>query len=523
MSGLVLTVIAAVVLAACPPDDSTKPTYTPGDDRGSVAVAGDLFVGGTVFVDTSSLLGGTSRIEYRFEVEGAEFIYEGPTNAFDTIKDDHGKRIRVGVLRDEWEEDNWLLSDWSAPLVWGWRTRTIAIGVPNDPDNPTNYRRFTGTFDIEVDSDNYLYVYSFVLADELGGDIGEEHNIFRIDPNGIDLTTAQPTGISESTGAVLINTTNWAAAPANTKAKVELFRTNNERAWTARWLAMNPANDDLYGVRIWGRDVYKFTGDDVPGQGYLEVLPDVRNLLGVGTDWTNVNDPENGPGHQALNGGLAVDAEGNMFILDQYGSQLIVSNPGSRIIKGTVDGDAYVLAGNQKGEGTTPPTAGTGGKTVRFADPSGITVGHDGALYVMDGYWNGQMLRVDPVNGTVTTFAGGQYSHWDGPAIGAGFTITGGITYGRDGNYYVVDRVGSGADMGPVIRRISEDANGNWHVSTIAGHPGNAGYIDGLARAEALFSNIKGIAAGADGTVYVVDSAGEGYFNRIRMIYYDNN
>jgi hypothetical protein len=56
------------------------------------------------------------------------------------------------------------------------------------------------------------------------------------------------------------------------------------------------------------------------------------------------------------------------------------------------------------------------------------------------------------------------------------------------------------ADGSAAIRRVTPDGT----VTTLAGIPDRPGRIDGLG-AEARFSRITGIAAAADGTIYVSD------------------
>ena len=521
---MAVVLITAMVVFGCgngnTPEDDDDP-YVPGVGLGTVSITGDLAVGNSIIVNTSALRGGTSTINTEFYIDGTMPLVggfqRGDNPQFSLSFEDHGKTIEVVVQRDEWVEHNDTVSLETGPVVWGWRTRTIAVGVPNE--DGTEIMPFRTSRAIEMDNDGMLYVYSRIAAEHLPNYGNEYHNIWKIDWKDIDITTTMP-----EIGAV--NDTSWQGAwadPApNTTAEVTLFKNSNtDHAWTAEWLGFDRVNDRLYAARVWGRDVVRYN-PNAPSEYIMLPIPSMFPTIPWRPQSTTNPEPE------ALDGGLAVaPGGGTFFILDQYGS---ISNPrGHRVLKYDVNlGQISVLAGGVKGEDNSPnaPTLGTG-SAARFAHPGDITVGHDGAVYVTDGYFNGQILRVDPTTGTVTNFVGDGWGYFDGDALTADFEVMPGITYGRDGSYYITDQNGS------VIRRIFRDnANSPWYVTTIAGQAGMQSYAEGLAREEARFRNAHGITvtSAEDGiagrpVIFVVDDAHHesSQMNRIRMIYFDDN
>jgi sugar lactone lactonase YvrE len=127
------------------------------------------------------------------------------------------------------------------------------------------------------------------------------------------------------------------------------------------------------------------------------------------------------------------------------------------------------------------------GKAGEFGEPYGVAA-KDGEIFISDGE-TGKIFRID-AGGTVSEFAGG----FDTPSA---------IAFEPDGNLLVAD---SGSHT---ISRVSTTGQG----SIIAGVAGRSGFADGAA-AEALFYAPIGVAAGANGIIYVADT----YNDRIRVI-----
>jgi len=132
--------------------------------------------------------------------------------------------------------------------------------------------------------------------------------------------------------------------------------------------------------------------------------------------------------------------------------------------------------------------------TVRFSNPSGITIDSSNNLYVCDTY-NHTIRKITPA-GVVTTFAGtaGQSGSIDGTGSVARFYAPFGITIDSSGNLYVCDY------SNHTIRKITPAGM----VTTIAGTAGASGITDGTGSA-ARFNHPIGITIDPSGNLYVCD------------------
>ena len=186
--------------------------------------------------------------------------------------------------------------------------------------------------------------------------------------------------------------------------------------------------------------------------------------------------------------GVAVDPSGNVFVADTYNN---------RIRKITPTGVVTTLAGSSAGDSDGV------GAAAQFGYPRGIAVDASGNLIVADSY-NNKIRKVTPA-GVVSTLAGGSasdYGNADGVGSAARFSFPTSVAVDSAGNAYVADLYNNR------IRKVTPAGV----VSTLAGGtiPGDS---DGQGSG-ALFSSPYGVAATADGTVYVADSTN----NSIRRI-----
>ncbi len=240
----------------------------------------------------------------------------------------------------------------------------------------------------------------------------------------------------------------------------------------------------------------------------------------------------------STSGGVAVDAAGNVFVADQGNSVILRITPagvvttiaGTAGVRGSADGTGtaalfnfpYALVVDRSGNlivadqfnhtlrkvtaaGVVTTLAGLAGQwgaadgtgsAARFAAPSGLAIDAADNVYVADRD-NSTIRKVTPA-GVVATVAGaaGQHDYADGAGNAARFRNPMSVAIDRSGNLFVAD-TGNAA-----IRRISSDGL----VTTWAGAgPGVAGSADGM-RAAASFRSPIGLAAAANGTVYVADT-----------------
>ena len=201
--------------------------------------------------------------------------------------------------------------------------------------------------------------------------------------------------------------------------------------------------------------------------------------------------------------GLAVDRAGNVYVADTLNNRIRRISP---------EGAVSTVAGG--GPGTVHGFDGAlvdgPAETARFNDPSDVAVDAGGSLYVTDRL-NHVIRRISP-DGQVSTFAGsGQPGGDDGAGRAASLELPNRIDIDAQGNLVVTE--GRFLDFGERtygfrVRQISPDGR----VTTLAG-TGEPGYRDGPAL-DAGFDVPMGVAVDPAGGVVVVDCGGQ----RIRRI-----
>ena len=189
--------------------------------------------------------------------------------------------------------------------------------------------------------------------------------------------------------------------------------------------------------------------------------------------------------------GIAVDAEGNLYVADEYNNSIRKVAP---------TGEVSTLAG-----GSESGNVDGRGSAAQFDKPTGITIDAAGNLYVADS-WNDSIRKVT-LKGKVSTFVSGTkttdaFGYADGQGSAARFNSPVGITIDAAGNLYVAD------SDNERIRKITPQGE----VSTLAGS-GESNIVDGQGSA-AQFSYPCGIAMDAAGNLYVADTRN----HRIRRI-----
>jgi len=231
------------------------------------------------------------------------------------------------------------------------------------------------------------------------------------------------------------------------------------------------AQGNVYVADAWNHKIRKVTPDGM-----------VSTLAGSTLGFAD------GPGESAqFNSpyGVAVDAQGNVYVADANNS---------KIRKITPDGMVSTLAGSTQG------FADGAGDTAQFDTPYGIAVDAQGIVYVADSN-NNKIRKITP-DGVVSTYAGNSRNESDeNPVVLALFNSPLGVAVDAQGNVYVAD------SENHIISKITPEGE----LSLLAGS--TKGFADGSGNTAQL-NTPYGIAVDADGTVYVAD-----YWNhRIRVI-----
>jgi trimeric autotransporter adhesin len=194
--------------------------------------------------------------------------------------------------------------------------------------------------------------------------------------------------------------------------------------------------------------------------------------------------------------GVAVDAQGNLFIADTFNSRIRRVDAATGIIT-TVAGNGQ---SGYSGDGG-PATSAS------LAAPTGLALDAQGNMFIADNL-NNRIRRVDVATGTITTVAGnGQpgYSGDGGPATSASLAAPGGVALDAQGNLFI-------ADAGNARVRRVDAATGT--ITTVAGNgqPGDGG--DGGPATSAHFIQPEGVVVDAQGNLFIADS-GSGRIRRV--------
>ena len=169
-----------------------------------------------------------------------------------------------------------------------------------------------------------------------------------------------------------------------------------------------------------------------------------------------------------------------------------VADTGNRLIrKITAGGAVSTLAGSLPADDSARSIDGTG-QAASFADLNGIAIATAGTLYVGDG---GRVRKITPA-GVVSTIA------VSGVGSAVALDSANGIAVDAAGTVYV----------GDVSRNRIHKIGADGSFATLAG-TGSVGSADGPL-AESSFAYPLGLALGADGTLYLVDTGS----NKMRML-----
>lgn len=189
--------------------------------------------------------------------------------------------------------------------------------------------------------------------------------------------------------------------------------------------------------------------------------------------------------------GIASDSSKNLYISETANSD---------IRKISTSGSVSSLAGFASSSGSTDGN----GSVAKFDNPKGIVVDASGNVFIADS--NNHTIRKITPTGTVTTLAGLAKTSGssDGTGASARFSYPIGLALDPAGILYVADAGNN------TIRKIIISASA---VTTIAGTPGEAGYLD-ASGLSARFNYPSGLAVDAMSNIYVADTGN----NAIRKI-----
>jgi hypothetical protein len=231
----------------------------------------------------------------------------------------------------------------------------------------------------------------------------------------------------------------------------------------------------------------------------------IRKISPLGTNWivTTIagggqgsRDGTNSSAQFSSPTGIAVDISGNLYVADQYNSDIRrITLSGTNWVVTTIAGSAG-LSGSQNG---------TNG-AARFSNPAGIAVDGAGSLFVADEMNNAiRKITLSGTNWVVTTIAGGTQGDQDGANLAARFFGPSGVAVDAGGRVFVADQFNN-------TIRLMTLVGTNWLVTTIAGQP-----ISGLSNGvgtNACFDAPLSVAVDASNNVYVADL----FNNAIRML-----
>ena len=189
-------------------------------------------------------------------------------------------------------------------------------------------------------------------------------------------------------------------------------------------------------------------------------------------------------------GGLALDANGNLFIADSSDARIRRVDAATGIIT-TYAGNG--LQGND-GDGGQATAA-------RLYYPNGLALDAKGNLFISESpdYFTGdaRIRRVDAATGIITTYAGHiqiGYSGDGGPATSASLSEPEGLALDANGNLFIADELR--------IRRVDAQTQ---IITTVAGNGQYSFSGDGVLATQASLNLPMGVAIDSTGNLFIAD------------------
>ncbi|RAJ92252.1 putative secreted protein (Por secretion system target) [Larkinella arboricola] len=247
---------------------------------------------------------------------------------------------------------------------------------------------------------------------------------------------------------------------------------------------------------------------DAQGNLFISGVSQIRKVTTDGIIRAAVGDGElgfSGDGGPAINAHLsvvddiAIDAQGNLFLSDNWNN---------RIRKVTPDGIINTVVGNGvRCSKETGCFGGDGGPAIQASldGPTGIDIDAQGNLFIAD-YFNHRIRKVTP-DGIITTVAGnGSYgfSGDGGPATSARLNFPGDVAVDAQGNLFIADQYNHR------IRKVTPQGV----ITTWAGNGISDFGGDGGAATRASLDYPSGILLDAKGNLLIADGGN----HRIRQV-----
>ncbi|MBS1528199.1 MAG: hypothetical protein JST19_21315, partial [Bacteroidetes bacterium] len=305
----------------------------------------------------------------------------------------------------------------------------------------------------------------------------------------VTTSTAQSGGTITSVGSsaltengVCYSTTNHTPTIADTKTTAPLISTSYTFVCNITGLTANTT----YYLRAYATSAI--------GTSYGSVITfttssTVSSVAGVVTTFagSQTSGYADGTGGGALfngPGGIATDAQGNVYVSDSFNNLVRKITPG---------GVVTTIAGNG-----TPGYADGPAASAEFYGPQGLAVDGQGNVFVAD--FGNNVIRKISTDGTVSTFCGNTTAGAvNGTATASEFNGPYGIAFDKSGNLYVAD------DNNNMIRMI----NSAGKSTTVAGvtTPGYANATTNTTTGVfAFFRHPSGVAVDpSTGNIYVAD------------------
>jgi List-Bact-rpt repeat protein/centrosomal CEP192-like protein/NHL repeat-containing protein/beta-propeller repeat-containing protein len=388
----------------------------------------------------------------------------------------------------------------------GVRAQLIHTVVGGNPNNvPATSVGFNPT-GLAVDSSGNLYI-----AGTSAG--ASECSVFKVDPSGV-LTTVAGNGTSPYSGGP-----GPASGYSGDGGPATSASLNNPRG-----VALDAAGNIYIADSANNRIRVVNTGASAITVAGVTIQPgNIATVVGTGT---SAYSGDGGPATSAsLNNpnGVALDAAGNIYIVDAGNNRIRVVNTGASAI--TVAG-VTIQPGNIStvvGIGTRGYT-GDGGPSISASinSPNGVALDSAGNIYLSDGGNN--VIRVVDTGtsaitlggvtiqpGNIATVAGiagrrGGFSGDGGPATSANLTPNS-LSLDSAGNIYIGTKVSNGGGIRVVNTGISAITVAGitiqpGNIATVAG--GGTGPNNGPA-ISALLGGVSGVALDGAGNLYIGD------------------